>query len=287
MDNNQTIEIDLVKVIQYAWAEKISVFIIGFVSTAFIVGISYFVTPIFQVQTTIAPVSSDMSSKSASSQLSGLASIVGVGGTAVSDESTVQMATFESRKFIREFIYENKIIDELYKDKWNVKSKSWDGAAPTLWEAVNYFELNVRNISINKETGIITLTLQWEDPVIAVEWSNKMVNRINTILHKEFIAETERNLEYLNEKLTTTQNADMRAVLFNLIQEEVKKEMLSSSDRNFAYKTIDPPVIPDKRSSPRRIFYAVFGAFFGGLIGLVYAWVKGSRKEKVKAASTL
>lgn len=287
MSENQKFEIDLMEAIKYVWEKKIIVMVITIFFISLLIGISFLVTPIFQVQTVLAPISSGMSKNNIANKLGGLVDIVGIGGAGSADESTIHMAVFESRKFTRDLIQENNLKPILFSKQWDSTLLKWKGEEPSLWFAVNYFAANVRTITVNQETGLVTLKINWHDPKMGVIWADLIVKRINKALHDEFLHETHRNLNYLNEQLLKTQNSEMRSVIFALIQEQVKKEMLSSDPTNYAYKIVDPAVVPEKKSSPKRSLYAIMGMLIGGIIGVGYAWVVGTKGRQVSRKNTL
>lgn len=285
MNSEEVFEIDIVKVIRMSWAKKYIVIGISSVFVISFIGISYLFTPIFRTQAVLAPISSDMTSNNPTSNLGGLASLVGVGVAGGSDESTVNMAVFQSRRLIRELVLENNLQPILYPDNWDGDKKTWKDEEPTLWEIVNYFDNDIRSIVIDQETGLVTLSINWIDPEVAVKWVELIIAKVNKILHEEYLNETRKNSEYLKEQLLTTQNAEMRSILFSLIQEQIKKEMLSKTDQEFAYKVIDPAVVPDKKNSPKRSLFAILGLFLGGIVGVMYVCISDYKDKKVSRNS--
>lgn len=280
MNADNTLEIDLLLIIRYIWIKKVQVSIILIGCAVIFYAISFLFTPIYQAKTILAPVESDISDSDMANKLGGLASVVGVGVSGDSDENTVNMAIFESRKFSREFIVENKLIPVIFEKDWDEVKQTWKSDEPTLWESVNYFDEQIRSLIVDKETGLITLLINLPNPEDAVKWSNIMIDRINKVLQKDFIEETQLNLSFLNEQLTLTQNSEMRTILYGLIQEEIKNSMLSNSEKEFAFKVIDPAVIPEKKSKPRRILFAVSGGLLGIIISLIYTWQAGNRATR-------
>ena len=57
--------------------------------------------------------------------------------------------------------------------------------------------------------------------------------------------------------------------------------MLSKSDQNFAYKVVDPPVVPEKKSSPKRSLFALVGLLLGGIISIIYAYIKERKNNLI------
>ena len=87
------------------------------------------------------------------------------------------------------------------------------------------------------------------------------------------IEEANNSIRYLQTQLENTDITDMRRVFFELIEEQTKIAMLAEVKPEFAFSTIDPPVIPDKKVGPNRFVICVWAAFFGLFLGVVLSFV--------------
>jgi len=48
------------------------------------------------------------------------------------------------------------------------------------------------------KTGLVTLSITWNDPNIAAKWANGLVRMANDYLRDQAIEESERNIAYLD-----------------------------------------------------------------------------------------
>jgi LPS O-antigen subunit length determinant protein (WzzB/FepE family) len=62
-------------------------------------------------------------------------------------------------------------------------------------------------------------------------------------------------------------------ILYDLIESQQNKKMLASVKDEYAFKTIDPPIAPEKKYSPNRplilVLFTLLGGFFAVLIVLI------------------
>src|SRR3569623_3798652 len=82
--------------------------------------------------------------------------------------------------------------------------------APTLRRANQVFDGNIRTISQDKKTGLITLAIEWKDPEEAARWANLLVERLNQHERQVAIGEAEKSLAYLKNELAKTSFQEMQ-----------------------------------------------------------------------------
>lgn len=210
------------------------------------------------------------------SQLGGLGSLAGLGGASSSQRSE-SVATLQSRLLTEAFIAEKQLLPVLFHKQWNAANKEWKTnepeTTPTLWKGEELFRLKVRSVTDDKKTGLISLSILWTDPTLAAEWANEIVLRTNTYLRDKSIAESQRNLAYLNEQLKATSVVELQNAIYGLIEAEIKKEMIARGSKEFAFQVVDPATPPERRISPKRGAMTATGLFIGLVIGIGLALV--------------
>ena len=68
----------------------------------------------------------------------------------------------------------------------------------------------------------------------------------NDNLRDRAIAESERNISYLNEQAAKTDVVGIRQTIYNIMETEINKAMLAKGSEEYAFKLIDPAVVPQK-----------------------------------------
>jgi uncharacterized protein involved in exopolysaccharide biosynthesis len=214
--------------------------------------------------------------------LSGLAALAGMslGGDSKKAES---IATLQSQALTARYIQANNLMPILFADKWDAKTGKWNvtdpKTVPTLWKAIQFFK-HVRTVSTDTKTGLVTLTIRWEDPVLAAKWANGLVKMTNDYEREAAMVEAARNKTYLTEQAAATDNVGIKQAIYNLLQSEISKGMLAQGTEEYAFKVIDPAIVAEKAAFPQKTIW-VLAAFFGSLILAVFyafcrlAWQRG------------
>jgi uncharacterized protein involved in exopolysaccharide biosynthesis len=193
--------------------------------------------------------------------LGGLAALAGMslGSDSKKNES---LATLESQAILQRYIVENNLMPILYEDKWDARSGKWTVTdpekMPTLWKAIQFFKKNVRTVSTNSKTGVVTLTVRWRDAATAAKWANGLVKITNDYERERAIAESDRNIAYLTQQAAGTDVVGIKQAIYNLLQSEISKNMIARGTPEYAFKVIDPALVPEKAAFPlKKLWVAV------------------------------
>lgn len=261
---------------------KRMIYSIVLIVTALIVMLAFWMKPVYKSEVLLAPSQEKKSGgglAKLASQFGGLASMAGLNIGGSGDSIEVAVATLKSREFTIQFIKDNNLMPVLYSKKWDAENKRWDvddpKKIPTFNKAYMMFSKKVRSISEDKNTGLITLSIQWKDPVLAAKWANQMVNRLNNLMRQKAIDEAQKSVAYLNKELEKTSVVELQQAIYSLIESQINNIMLANVRNEYSFKIIDPAVPPDNNDfvKPRRAlmiiiafimssFFAVFIAFF-------------------------
>lgn len=224
-------------------------------------------------------------------QFGGLASLAGIniggGGT---DGKAMALATLQSRQFINAFIQKHNLLVPLMATKewnansgelvidpemYNVDTQEWvrgvelgKSLQPTDWKAYKKFKNGTLVVEEAQDTGLVTLSVNHYSPEIAQQWVTWLVEDLNSWMKEKSLSETKRNIGYLEQQLQKTKIADMQTIFYQLIEEQTKSLMLAEVDKEFAFKVIDPAVVPEERAKPKRAFTCVLGTLLGGILGV-------------------
>jgi uncharacterized protein involved in exopolysaccharide biosynthesis len=268
-------EIDLWALWDTVWSGRW--LIIAITSLFAVGGVTYalLAKPSFKAEVVLAP-AEKKSLPGALSQLGGLASLAGVNiGGGGSQEP---LAVLGSRGFMSEFITEQNLMPVLLKD-----FDSSDGA-PDVRDAVRIFE-KVRSISEDKKTGLTTLSVRWSDPKTAADWANLMVQRLNSRLRSQALAESQRNVDFLQKEIAATSVVSLQQSMGRVLEGEMQKLMLARGNEQFAFKVIDPAIPPKFRDSPKRTLIAIVSTMLGGFLSLLAVFLRKAIRERRRPAS--
>lgn len=275
-------EIDLLELWKVLVKNRRLILVAAFVAALLSAGISLLLPNIYRAEVLLAPVQSDNGKgggiSGALGGLGGLASIAGIslGGGGSTEE---YLAVLKSREFLWKFVQEKKLMPILFEDAWDEQQKKWKETDPKKQPGqMNVYRLlnmgGVLNVEKDKKTDLVTVSVEWKDAALATEWANSLVEKLNLYLAQQAIARSEGNLKYLNEELMRTQVEEMRKTLFDLIANEQKHAMLANTQKEFAFKVLDPAVEPDKKIRPKRSIIVILTAIVAGFLAILYVFIK-------------
>ena len=116
--------------------------------------------------------------------------------------------------------------------------------------------------------------MTWSDPELAAKWANDMVASANARLREKAIEESQRSIEYLKREGEKTNVVAVQEAIGKLTEEQVKSVMLANVRDEYAFKVIDPAVMPEYRDivRPRRALMLALGLVMGSLFGMMVAF---------------
>ena len=231
-----------------------------------------------------------------SSQVGGLAALAGVElGGSEQDQASLAVQILKSREFVSYFIKKYDLLvpimaaegwsletnellydSEIYnvnEDKWLREPSGLVGAKPSLQEAYEVFMEKYFYISLDKENGSYTISVEHYSPYIAKEWVELLNYEINEVMRERAKQESKENLNYLNSQLDKTRVVEMRNTFYELIKEQTRSLMLAEVQKDYVFKVIDPPVVPEKKVKPSRALLAIAGLILGLTIGLMIVFI--------------
>jgi capsular polysaccharide biosynthesis protein len=214
------------------------------------------------------------------SQFSGIASLAGLNLGQSGSAKAEAIATLQSEVLTERYIGENELLPILFNRKWDVRLKKWKShdpdTIPTLWKGNRYFEKEVRKVTENTKTGLVSMAITWKDPIVAARWANGLVKLANDYLRNKAIAGSDRNIAYLNEAASKTTVVELRNAIYTLMESEIKQQMLARGNDEYALEVIDPAVAPEKQAYPEPILWTAGGAVLGLMLGLMVAALRYS-----------
>jgi uncharacterized protein involved in exopolysaccharide biosynthesis len=221
------------------------------------------------------------SSQPLSGTLGGLATLAGVsvGG----GDNIESLAVLRSRDFAAAFIDDLNLLPFFFPDSWDADSNAWrtDGGAapPDIRDGIKYFTDNVRSVTEERDTGLVTLAIEWKDPDLAADWANLLVERLNDRMRQDALAEAETNVTYLQNEIGRTNVVTLQQSIGSLMESELQKLMLARGNEEFAFRIIDRAQVPKVRSRPRRTLTVVLATFVGGMVSVLLVLVRHSVKN--------
>lgn len=299
-------EIDLRELFAVIWQGKWLIIAITAIFAIAAVAFAILQPNIYKSEALLAPASEEQGGglSALASQFGGLASLAGVnlGGKGGIDKTQMAIEVLKSRQFTSEFIQKHNILADLMAaEKWdreadniiydpelyNAQANTWVRDVeppfkpePSMQEAYKAFS-KIMAVNSAKDTGMVTISIEHLSPTVAEQWVTWLIQDINKVMKERDVAEAHRSTEFLNKQIALTNVADIKSVLYKLIEEQAKTIMFAEVRDEYVFKTIDPALAPEEKAKPKRALICVLGTLLGGMLGVMIVLVRHfMRKEQ-------
>jgi uncharacterized protein involved in exopolysaccharide biosynthesis len=298
-------ETDLREIFAVIWQGK---WLIITITAVFAIGSVIFAIKqpnIYKSEALLAPASAEQGGgglAALAGQFGGLASMAGInlGSGGGVDKTQMAIEVMKSRQFTSDFIQKHDILadlmaepkwnladntltynDEIYnraENKWLREVNAPFKPEPSLQEAYKEFS---KVIAVNeaKDTGMVTISVEHVSPYVAQQWVTWLVKDINEVMKQRDVAEAIKSTAFLESKIQHTNVADIRTILYKLIEEQAKTIMFAEVRDEYVFKTIDPALVQEEKAKPKRALIVVSGTILGGMLGMMFVLIRYFAKK--------
>ncbi|TMP47567.1 Wzz/FepE/Etk N-terminal domain-containing protein [Pseudoalteromonas sp. S1688] len=292
-------EIDLRELFTAIWQGK---WIIIAITTLFAVASVFYAINqpnIYKSEALLAPAEQDQRGGLGvlAGQFGGLASLAGVnlGSGGGVDKTQMALEVLKSRQFTGEFIKKHDVLPDLMAVKswdretntiiyneqvYNKAEKKWLREVkaplkvePSMQEAYKVFSQLV-TANTNTENGMVTIAVEHVSPYIAQQWVNWLILDINSTMKQRDVVEANKSTQFLMNQLENTKIADIRTVLYKLVEEQAKTIMFANVRDEYVFKTIDPAIVPEQKFKPKRALICLLGVLLGGIFSTLLVLIR-------------
>ena len=299
-------EIDLRELFSVIWQGK---WLVIAITAVFAIGSVVFAIMqpnIYKSEALLAPAAEEQGGglSALASQFGGLASLAGVnlGAKGGTDKTQLAIEVLKSRQFTSDFIQKHNILADLMaaekwdrdtdkliydEDAYNEATNTWVREVkallkpePSMQEAYKVFS-KIIAVNKDKESGMVTISVEHLSPTVAEQWVTWLIEDINKVMKERDVAEANRSSEFLNKQIALTNVADIKAILYKLVEEQAKTIMFAEVRDEYVFKTIDPALAPEEKAKPKRALICVLGTMLGGMLGVMFVLIRRfMRKEQ-------
>ena len=265
-------------------------------STGIATGLAFALPSWWRVEVLVMPVKpstglSSLDLGAISGLLGGAGGLAGIGASLLGGKSASNedeaLAILASRELFDSYAAQKNLLPILFASKWDEKNGRWDvegESIPTLRRGYKLFNRSIRDIALDRRSGIVTMSITWKDREQAVMWARDLVALTNEQMRQHALAEADRNLRYLTEAMKSVQGQAgsnmLNSALANAYERTLQSAMYAQGQTDYAFRIIDPPTLPDKRERvfPQRLLFVALG-LLAGLVLAVIALQLRARSE--------
>jgi uncharacterized protein involved in exopolysaccharide biosynthesis len=285
-------EPDLKQLINVLLAAKKLVIGVTFVFA--VIGIAYALLQpnIYRSKALLAPAEENTGGglSAMASQFGGLASLAGVSlGKGSADKPTMALEILKSRMFIAEFIKKRNlsvpllagkswdgkelILDTSLYDpvnlKWSPSLLNGESDSPTDWDLYEKFN-TIMKVNQDKVTGLVTISIDHLSPILAKQWTDWLISDLNQHIRQVDINEAQTSVSFLEKQLQQTSITNMQTVFYQLIEKQYQTIMLANVREQYMFKVLDPAVVAQEKSEPKRALLVMFSMMLGLMFSVVF-----------------
>jgi len=262
IDENDINIIDFIKVILKNL--KFIGIIVGIVVVATAI-ISLIMTPTFESKAVIIPSGGISKDTGAASFLATQFGIAQPASPISSEIVNLLRSNILKEKIIRRHNLLNILLGNEYKKDDDENRLIWKGI-----RALN----NMTKIEFKQKDNIVEITIGYKDPKIARDLVNYTLTELTDYMSSEAKRVAETNKKYLESQIEKTSDPFIKTKLYALIAQQLETAMMAEVKENFAFKVLDAPRVPDKRSKPKRTLMVLIAFVVSIFIGIFAAFLK-------------
>lgn len=223
---------------------------------------------------------------SLASQFGGLASLAGINLGDPGSAKFEALGILQSRQLTAAFITQQDMMKEIFSSKWDEKTKTFrkgriSGRAPTMSDAIHKFDRRIRKVTVDPKSGLISLSILWNDRAEAAKWANALVEYTNNTLRDRTIKESEGRIAYLRKEIDVSGLVGVHEALNRLIESEIKSISIARTRADFAFRIVDPARVPEEHEyvSPQPLANTVMGIIIGTGLAVVFLVLRLRRRR--------
>ncbi len=280
-------EISLRELALQLWQGRWIIIAMVALCTAALTVAAYSMTRVYRSTTVFVPANAGKSGggglSAALGQLGGLASLAGVSVGSGDTDTQEALAVLGSRELTERFITEKNLMPRLYAKIWDATTGQWtvpEKQRPTMAKAVVYFN-EIRTVTQDKKTGLITMSIDWSDRVEAAAWANDLLKRTNEEMRTRAITQSEASLGFLDKELKVTTQLGTQEAINRLIEMQIKQRMLANVTAEYSFRVVDKAFPSDEDSpiKPKKRLMILAGPLLGGFLGALWALIAASLRR--------
>lgn len=191
------------------------------------------------------------------------------------------------------------------------------------WGSVRQLRSRIESIT-DSETGIVTISVKMQDPVIAAEVASLAVKQLSEFVTRYRTEKSQRDVEFIQERLedakdnfedvqqelarfTDANRGQLTAVarieeqqlqsrynltfnLYNTMAERLEEAQIKLQEDTPVVNITEPPAVPDQASEPNRLFIIVVFIMLGTIlaVGLIFVLkIYNDVRERILAAGNI
>ncbi|MEE9910671.1 MAG: hypothetical protein K4571_03005 [Deltaproteobacteria bacterium] len=236
-------------------------------------------------------------------QFSGIANITGIAMPNPTSSAEI-VSLLKSNVLRAKMIEQYQLLPVIFQNDWDAEKKRWkeptlkqiilDWIRPSypgvperepgfhyVWDGIRELEDMVK-VDYNMKDDLVTITVEATNPQTAAKIANYFITTLNEHMSSDAKRIALINKEYLEKQLLETKDPIVQQKIYSLIAEKIETMMMAEVKEGFAFKVLDPPMAPDKKTKPKRPIIVIVGFMFSCCLAVAVVFYKASLLNIIK-----
>lgn len=269
-------ELDLADYWAVLWKRRLAVLLVSAVMTIGFLVYSLAIPDMYESRAVIMPVGRGAEQGAGASALAErFGSIPGITLPASASSAEI-MSLLKSNRLRARVLEERGLLKMLFTGER--EGVGADGG-PTTWDGLRALD-SMLEVKSDLKDNTITLSATHADPRIAADMAGHLIAALTDHMSGEARRVAIANKSYLEAQLAHSQDPIIRQKIYNLIAQQMETAMMSEMRESFAFKVVDPPMVPDMKISPDRRKITHAGFLLSLAAGVVSAFLLEFRSRR-------
>jgi uncharacterized protein involved in exopolysaccharide biosynthesis len=291
-------EIDPGKLARVIWGRKKFIALVTAGVTILTLVVCFIMTPVYRSSAVILPINKTMPTiLEGGGNLSSLIGLLGFGG---GGSSSKILAILESNSIKERILTKHDLMKVIFEDEWDEKRGKWKQDPPDIWEGIRAME-KIVEIETDRKTGVILISTDFKDPVIAANISRWFVEELSQILNEKSFSMARHYRENIEQilsslgghlKLPEGELPEFTAFMQRMrdikISEKAYEELLvqyyiakfQEAKEDVIFQEIDESKPPDKPERPKKLLYTLIAFIVSLFLSVFYVAVSAKKNRE-------
>tara|TARA_B100001113_G_scaffold352322_1_gene353388 strand:- start:750 stop:1670 length:921 start_codon:yes stop_codon:yes gene_type:complete len=157
-----------------------------------------------------------------------------------------------------------------YYNTYDDFQKKWsEGEQPTYEEGYKEYSAIV-SVQRDIKTGFLMLKVSHLSPYFAQDLASNIIDEVNARMLSSDTIDANKSLEYLAEISQMPNYSETKSAIAKLIERKLNVLMVSSINKDYVFKYIDPPSLPVIKTGPARAIIVLISIMISFISACIY-----------------
>ena len=257
--------LSLKELFEVVWKAKSLVVLISLIFFAYSVYYIKSLPDSYSAYGTYVPSADSVQAISSAGTLSDIAQMAGL-NIPIAENSKIDLALdiMRSRKFLRDIIFQKEILPHLGWD-WSAEDieKMSEEEKEELLQSATAALNGTFQVIKPRARNLVTIIVNHENPLFAKQLVEWLIEGVNKNMSDDAVLEAQKSIEYLKIQANSTSISDLKKLFYSMIGNHVTTIMLAEVNKEYVFKTLDPPVLPIWPSGANKLKIVIWTSIAG------------------------